>query len=205
MGETSRERGQSLEPAEGVRGLIFDLDGTLIDSLEMNWQAMRKGFAHYGITIDRDEFVLLTGRSLEEIVEILLDRHYGAHTAEMAADIVRRKREDANSHINDVKPIEVVADVARRNRGKMKMAVGTGSDRHRAVKMLESTGLLELFDVVVSADEVERHKPAPDTFVRCAELMGVEVSECQVYEDGEQGLAAARACGMYWTDVRGFI
>ena len=196
---------QGMEPAEGIRGLIFDLDGTLIDSLEMNWQAMRKGFAHHGITIDRDEFVLLTGRSLEEIVEILLDRHYGPHDAEMAADIVRRKREEANSHINDVKPIEVVADVARRNYGRLKMAVGTGSDRHRAVRMLEATGLLELFDAIVSADEVEKHKPAPDTFVRCAELMGVDVESCQVYEDGEQGLAAARACGMLWTDVRKYI
>lgn len=185
------------------RGLIFDLDGTLIDSLELNWQAMDAAMRGEGIVIARDEFIGMTGRSIEEIVDILVRRHGRADANREA--IVRRKREIANSHADDVREIKLVADVARQCHGKLPMAVGTGSDRHRATLMLASTGLLPLFDHIVAADDVKRHKPEPDTFIRCAELMGLSPADCQVFEDGEMGLEAARRAGMAYVDVRPFL
>lgn len=71
--------------------------------------------------------------------------------------------------------------------------------------MLKATGLLDLFDHIVSADDVDNHKPHPDTFLRCAELMGVDPALCQVFEDGEPGLEAARRAGMMYIDVRPFL
>lgn len=185
------------------RGLIFDLDGTLIDSLELNWQAMDAAMRGEGIVIARDEFIGMTGRSIEEIVDILVRRHGRADANREA--IVRRKREIANSHADDVREIKLVADVARQCHGKLPMAVGTGSDRHRATLMLASTGLLPLFDHIVAAEDVKRHKPEPDTFIRCAELMGLSPADCQVFEDGEMGLEAARRAGMAYVDVRPFL
>lgn len=185
------------------RGLIFDLDGTLIDSLELNWQAMDAAMRGEGIVIAREEFIGMTGRSIEEIVDILVRRHGRADANREA--IVRRKREIANSHADDVREIKLVADVARQCHGKLPMAVGTGSDRHRATLMLASTGLLPLFDHIVAADDVKRHKPEPDTFIRCAELMGLSPADCQVFEDGEMGLEAARRAGMAYVDVRPFL
>lgn len=82
------------------------------------------------------------------------------------------------------------------------MSIGTGSDRHRAELMLTSTGLIGLFDHIVAADDVVKHKPEPDTFLRCAELMGVRPEECQVFEDGDTGIEAAKKAGMMVTDVR---
>ncbi len=185
------------------KGLIFDLDGTLIDSLELNWQAMDAAMRGEGIVIAREEFIDMTGRSIEEIVDILVRRH-GRPDANLEA-IVRRKREIANSHADDVREIKLVADVARMCHGKLPMSVGTGSDRHRATLMLASTGLLQLFDHIVAADDVERHKPEPDTFIRCAELMGLRPADCQVFEDGDMGLEAARRAGMMYVDVRPFL
>lgn len=185
------------------KGLIFDLDGTLIDSLELNWQAMDAAMRGEGIVIAREEFIDMTGRSIEEIVDILVRRH-GRPGANRDA-IVRRKREIANSHADDVREIKLVADVARTCHGKLPMSVGTGSDRHRATLMLASTGLLPLFDHIVAADDVERHKPEPDTFIRCAELMGLHPADCQVFEDGDMGLEAARRAGMTCVDVRPFL
>lgn len=185
------------------KGLIFDLDGTLIDSLELNWQAMDAAMRGEGIVIAREEFIDMTGRSIEEIVDILVRRH-GRPGANRDA-IVRRKREIANSHADDVREIKLVADVARTCHGKLPMSVGTGSDRHRATLMLASTGLQPLFDHIVAADDVERHKPEPDTFIRCAELMGLHPADCQVFEDGDMGLEAARRAGMTCVDVRPFL
>jgi HAD superfamily hydrolase (TIGR01509 family) len=61
------------------------------------------------------------------------------------------------------------------------------------------------FDTIVSADDVANHKPFPDTFLRCAEIMGVEPQFCQVFEDGEMGLLAAERAGMIVTDIRPYL
>lgn len=182
------------------KGLIFDLDGTLIDSLELNWRAMDTALREANVVIERDEFISQTGRAIEEIVHSILQNH-GRADADVSA-IVSRKKQIANRHAAEVREIEAVADVARCCHGRIPMAVGTGSDRHRAVLMLESTGLLGLFDHIVAADDVEFHKPHPQTFLRCAELMGVRPADCQVFEDGAPGLQAARAAGMSVLDVR---
>ena len=67
---------------------------------------------------------------------------------------------------------------------------------------MKELGIDQLFDFIVTADDVDRHKPEPDTFLKCAELMGIEPKYCQVFEDGELGMQAAQTAGMFLTDVR---
>ena len=81
------------------------------------------------------------------------------------------------------------------------MAVGTGGYKRLAWKTMHILGLEKYFDILVSADEVDRPKPFPDTFLKCAELLGVEPSVCEVFEDGDPGIKAAKAAGMMATLV----
>ncbi len=80
--------------------------------------------------------------------------------------------------------------------GLKKIAVGTGSQRESAMRLLSHSGLLDKLDVVVTASDVVNHKPFPDTFLTAAEQLGLDASECLVFEDTELGKRAAHAAGM---------
>lgn len=184
-----------------ARALIFDLDGTLLDSMPMHWRGWQAAFRNYGTEIDYDFFFSNAGKAAREIAQILISHHDAKCTAEQ---IVEFKQQYVYQHLADVEPIKAVLDVVLENYGKLPMAIGTGSERHRAEVMLKNAGLLHYFDCIVPADEVENHKPHPETFLKCAELMGVAPELCEVFEDAEPGLAAARAAGMFATDVKPF-
>jgi len=100
-----------------------------------------------------------------------------------------------------VKPLPLI-EVVKAYKGRRPMAVGTGSEHAMAVALLQHLGLCDYFSAIVGADDVKRHKPEPDTFIRCAELMGVPPARCVVFEDADFGLQAARAAGMDAVDVR---
>ncbi|MGL4369729.1 MAG: HAD-IA family hydrolase, partial [Spirochaetota bacterium] len=105
----------------------------------------------------------------------------------------------------EIKPIEPVVEIARHYKGKMPMSLGTGGRRDLAEITIRAIGLDGFFDIMVAAEDVEHHKPAPDTFLECARLMSVAPALCQVFEDGIQGLEAGKRAGMIVTDVRPFL
>ena len=82
------------------------------------------------------------------------------------------------------------------------MTVGTGSPRHLADKLLRHLGLRDYFVGIVGAEDVQHHKPFPDTFLRCAQLMQVEPEACVVFEDADFGIQAAQRANMAFVDVR---
>lgn len=106
--------------------------------------------------------------------------------------------------VHTIKPIMIMAEFVKKYHGKIPMSVGTGGGRKTSQLILKTIGMDSYIDILVSADDVTRHKPEPDTFLKCAELMGVAPEFCQVFEDGEMGMIAARTAGMMVTDVRPF-
>ncbi len=95
-----------------------------------------------------------------------------------------------------LEPIEHVVAIARAQHGRLPMAVVTGGFRDVVVPSLDTVGITDLFDVIVTADDVIDSKPAPDLYLRAMALLGVGPDECVVYEDSEIGMASARAAGI---------
>jgi len=122
-----------------------------------------------------------------------------------AEELVALKQKEFWRNINQIKPHDAVIELMKSAHGKMPMAIGTGASRRSAMLQLKELEIDELFDFIVTADDVDRHKPEPDTFLKCAELMNVEPQYCQVFEDGELGMQAAQTAGMLLTDVRPFV
>ncbi len=103
--------------------------------------------------------------------------------------------------LDSVRPLPLI-EVVKSYHGRRPMAVGTGSEHRMAEMLLRHLGLFDCFDAIVGADDVQRHKPEPDTFLRCAELIGVPPEKCVVFEDAEFGIQAAKSAGMAVVDVR---
>ena len=183
----------------GIRGLIFDCDGTLVDSLPLHYAAWEETFAGLGLACPLDFLLQHNGKPTERIVE-LYNAAFGQ--AIDVAQFTEEKERRTYARLDRATPLEPVAAVARRYAGRLPMAVASGSNRPNVERALQAAGLLTLFQVVLTADEGLPPKPAPDLFLEAARRMGVEPAACQVFEDAESGLEAARRAGMLATDVR---
>jgi beta-phosphoglucomutase family hydrolase len=185
----------------GARALIFDLDGTLADTMPWHYQAWHKACLRFGIVMDSAFLQAHTGAPGWKIAEeiIAINGKTGIVSPE---DIMNVKLEEFFAIQHNVTPIEPVIALVQKYYGKLPMSVGTGGHREAVEKTLEIIGIRDYFDIIVTANDVTRHKPHPETFLKCAELMGVTPSECEVFEDGDLGIEAAKRAGMIATDVR---
>jgi beta-phosphoglucomutase family hydrolase len=185
-----------------AKALIFDLDGTLSDSLPVHIVAWHAVCEKLNCTFDERIMVEMTGAPTISFAERIIKEQNLSIKAE---ELVALKQKEFWRNINQIKPHDAVIDLMKKAHGQMPMAIGTGASRKSATLQLEELGIDDLFDVIVTADDVDRHKPEPDTFLKCAELMNVEPQYCQVFEDGELGMQAAQTAGMLLTDVRPFV
>ena len=185
----------------GVKALIFDLDGTLANTMPWHYQAWKKACLRFGMVMDSAFLQAHTGapgrRIAEDIIEVS-----GMSGKVSPEEIMNVKFDEFNAIQHNVTPIEPVTAIVQKYFGKLPMSVGTGGHREAVEKTLEVVGLRQYFDIIVTANDVKLHKPHPETFLRCAELMNVEPSCCEVFEDGDLGIEAARRAGMIATDVR---
>lgn len=179
--------------------LIFDLDGTLVDSMPAHLVAWRAALEPHGLAFTDEAFLAMAGMSTVSIIERLcLEQRIEVPTQEVAT-----AKDDAFLlHVDQSRRIDPIVAIAKNTHGTLPMAVGTGNVRRVAEATLAAVGLSHLFDALVAADDVARPKPAPDTFLEAARLIGVPPDRCRVFEDGDPGIEAARAAGMDVVDVR---
>ncbi|BEJ48459.1 HAD family hydrolase [Aeromonas dhakensis] len=178
---------------EQYDALIFDMDGTLVDSMPRHLDAWEATSAEFGLPFDRAQLNEYGGIPTRKIVAILAEQH--GLTIDVEA-FTRRKVALYMEHIQQVSVFPAMWELVRRCHGKVPMGIGTGSPRNQAESILKSTGLDAYIQVVVSADDVVNHKPHPDTFLQVAEQLGANPANCLVFEDTQIGLQAGRAAGM---------
>ena len=185
----------------GIKGLIFDLDGTLADTMPFLFKGWRMACQKFGADIDTAFLRKHTGTPGWIIADEIIKKCNldGSVTIEqiMAEKIIEFYKEQ---HL--VKPINAVVDIVKKYHGILPMAIGTGGHREAVERTLEVTGLSKYFDIVITANDVENFKPHPETFLKCAALMKIDPEFIEVFEDGDLGLEAALTAGMIATDVR---
>ena len=178
---------------EQYDALIFDMDGTLVDSMPLHLDAWELTSAEFGLPFDRVQLNEYGGIPTRKIVAILAEQHGLSIDIEAFA---RRKIALYMEQINKAGVFPQMWELVRQHHGKVPMGIGTGSPRNQAERILRSTGLDAYISVLVSADDVTNHKPHPDTFLRVAERLGANPANCLVFEDTLIGIQAGKAAGM---------
>lgn len=180
--------------------LLFDCDGTLVDTMAVHRAIWAELFARYDFE--------------------MTDAWWGTYCNVALVPFVRAAIPDASEELCDalnvegmdmyldvlhhVEPMEHVIDIARTAHGSVPMAVVTGGYRDIIVPTLDAAGITHLFDHIVTADDVVNSKPAPDVYARAVALLGVDAAGCIAYEDSEIGMQSARDAGVGRViDIRG--
>lgn len=185
-----------------ARALIFDLDGTLSDSLPLHLENWNQLGRKYGFTFDHHIVHEMTGRPTIMFAKRVIDE-YGLKAS--PEEIAGLKQELFRNSAHSLKPVSQVMEIVRWYYGLLPMAIGTGASRRSTEAQLHALDIGHYFEAVVTADDVIFHKPEPETFLKCAALLKVKPEFCQVFEDGILGLEAAEKAGMIVTDVKPYI
>lgn len=179
-------------------GLIFDMDGTLADTMPTHFVAWSRSMAEHGIEFSEERFYALGGVPAPVIIEMLAKEQGQTVDAHAVAEA---KEALFLELLKDVQPVLPVKAIAEFHREHIPMAIATGSPRWVAERILKTLGIRYWFGAVVGAEDVANPKPAPDTYLRAAELIGVDPKRCYAFEDTELGLQAARNAGMQVVDI----
>ena len=187
-------------PDGDFAGYIFDCDGTLVDTMPLHYRAWNIAMQRSGLNGELSEelFYSLGGVPTRWVAE-LLGQHY---RLTLDPDHVFVEKEEIFLELQgELKVIEPVAQFAREVAKRAPVSVASGGPKPIVRQTLERVGLIDLFPIVITPEDVVHGKPAPDMFLLAAERMGVEPARCLVFEDADPGVRAAQAAGMKWVYV----
>lgn len=178
---------------ERYKGLIFDMDGTLIDSMPTHIEAWRCAAEHFYFPFNENWLYSRGGKPSQKVVEEI-NQMYGLSLIPAEVSAYKQKMFLELGYKNS--RIDLTCNILEDYQSVKKIAVGTGSKKENAIQLLEQNALLNKLDALVTACDVVNHKPHPDTFLKACELMQLKPQECVVFEDTDIGKQAAHSGGM---------
>lgn len=178
-----------------MQAVIFDMDGTLIDTERVSQAAWRRAAQDFRIEIPERILHAFVGCSIPNAMN-MIDDEFGDPA--FTERLFNRRHEIFDATWEDeleLKPgaAEAVAAVCERG---LAVALATSSVRDRAITSMERLGLMELFDAAVFDEDIEHHKPAPDVYLVAADHLDIEPAQCVAVEDSFNGVRSGAAAGM---------
>lgn len=175
-----------------LAALLFDLDGTLVDTAEPNFRAYAQALDEVGVAIDRPRFdAVATGRHWSQFLPQLLEG-----TGEDAAAVAARKQLLYPAYLARSRLNLPLVGLARAASGRLRLALVTSASRPSVTAVLAAHSLADLFDTVVTGDDIVAPKPAPDCYLLAMARLGVEPGQCLAFEDTDIGAESARLAGV---------
>ncbi|GGO77866.1 haloacid dehalogenase [Marinobacterium nitratireducens] len=185
-----------------LHAILFDHDGTLVDSEATHLQLWRQVVAPFGVEIrERDYWEQMLGVPVERNAADLI-RIYGIDAG--ATELVQAKLEANERFLRDscFPAMPGASRILQSLAGQVRLGLVSGSQRNCVEASLRGHGWQTLFEQVVTGDDVSRNKPRPDGYLKALEQMRLEASDCLAVEDTEVGVRAARAAGLQVIAIR---
>ena len=181
--------------------IIFDCDGTLVDSAPLHFSAFKVALAQQGASLDKSWYMDRLGLSRKELITAF--SNHCSTKVDIALAVTESETQFLiqSSELNEVPEI---ANIAKHYYGKVPMAVASSGQRRSVHESLKSTGLAHLFDLILTCDDISVCKPDPEIYIMAAEGLKTNVSKCLVFEDSDEGLMSASSAGTQVIDVRPF-
>lgn len=184
------------------KAVIWDLDGTLIDSAGYHWEAWQSVMAAEKFLLSYEDYVADFGKRNAEILRGRL----GDHLTDLEIERISTAKEEEYRRLVRARGLELLPGAAHwletlRTEG-VRQALGTSAPRGNIDAVFAALDIGRFFDAVMSSEEVERGKPFPDVFLAAARKLGLEPVDCIVIEDAPAGIEAARRAGMFAVGVR---
>jgi beta-phosphoglucomutase len=177
-----------------LKGLLFDLDGTLIDTSATNYGAYALALREVGVDVaPRAVADAAAGRHWSEFLPLLLE---GAPATILPAAVARRKGELYRQMLGDTRLNAPLVALAESSRPHMRTAVVTTASAASVRALLECHRIADLFDVVVTGDDVKHRKPDPEAYAVAVARLKLAPEECLAFEDSDVGVRSAQAAGI---------
>lgn len=178
-----------------IKGVIFDMDGVLVDNRDVHIEAFRRLFTKYGLTFDREKFMPSFGMTNDLIFKWqapeLLERFDLEQLSQEKEALYRMLFEKA------IAPTAGLIDfLAGLRENGVKISVGSSGGSANVNFVLTRCGIATYFNAIANGDMITRGKPDPEVYLLAAQLLGLKPEECVVCEDAPVGIQAARAAGM---------
>ncbi len=183
-----------------MEAVIFDMDGVLIDSEPVFKKTNYRFFDSINIEVDAFEYAAYLGITLAEMCQLLCRKHDLHYSADELFELLNEHHLEEESMILDEinAPIPGVQNLLEALRAShIKIGLASSAPLEWINQIIHRIDIREYFDAIVSGGQVERGKPFPDVFLKCASLLGIVPAKCVVIEDATHGIAAAKSANMY--------
>ena len=180
---------------KSIKTVLFDLDGTLVDTEPSAARAIQSCFKDWGLEVTREDAGFITGRTWAVAFEYLFNKFpLPVSRTEAAERMMKRYREDLEKNLAVVPGgAAAVRDLAN----QYDLALVSGSNRAEIFWALDQLKIRNLFKVILGAEDYPRSKPAPDGYLKALQLLGAEPDSSLVFEDSEAGISSAKAGGLW--------
>jgi HAD superfamily hydrolase (TIGR01509 family) len=185
-------------PPGPFEAYLFDLDGTVADSMPIHFRAWTTAVEERGGTFPEELFYSWGGIPLPRTVEMLNEKF--GYTMD-PSETVQRKEELYLAGLAMLQPVAAVLALIEAEHGTIPFAIVSGSPRASITRTLTQLGLLDRFELIVGAEDYTHGKPDPEPFLTAAERLGIAAQHCLVFEDADAGIASAEAAGMQWVRI----
>ena len=172
-----------------IKAFLFDFDGTLFNTNDVNYHAYSQALARYGVSLDYGYYCnSCNGRNYKEFIPELVGFDH-----EVVEQVHELKQQLYPTLLDKVKVNDKLFDLIGLVNGACKIAIVTTASRKNVLDMLKATGKSDLFDLLICGDDVEKYKPDPECYNLAMQKLGVSPDETIIFEDSSYGIEAAHA------------